>query len=633
MIELGLAALMLIAATGSGDLISRKLKVSYSNTLERICFSTALGLGSVILVALALGLGHLLYSWLLSALVVLWVGIGARELLPAVASIRIWIRSRRLQVRSVELWVLALAVVGCAFGLMRAMAPPHGSTDPLAYQLALPRIFLANHYLSFEPTITGALYPTNMGLLYILALAIRDGIVAQIWHWLMGALTCVAIAGFCCRYLSKRAGIWAAAIFSFTPVLVVFGPMGYVDLALCFFQFMAFWALFNWVQSQDRKFLIVAALLTGLAMGVKHQGLATMFVGSLIVVSSSIARRRRPIDAIVDVALFTCLAVAIVCPWYARSFAFAGNPVWPLANGFFDGLEFGKHPVVLTGASRHESVLSSLAPTADWIGRFWNSMSPWSWTFTPGGLQKWIGVFFVALLPGLALYAREKIHWLLIGFCAGYFLVLIKALHMNPRYGLVLFAFLSILCGHVAHRLMNSRWKAVPVGFAAAFFVSCLLNITWSYELARTKAAVATGIESRNHFLRRSEPNFRAFQYVNRNLHDGARILLQGIVKGYYCERRYMWDHGHQSYIDYDRLETAEDLLAYLKEEEISHVVRMIQIPQGRLSYFPQYFQDPYHETFRKKYLVLVYRDERFVVFRVDYSTEAGNQQASMAEI
>ena len=632
MIELGIAALMLIGAIGSGSLISRKLKVRYSNTLERICFSTALGLGGVILAALALGLGHLLYSWVLSALVVIWVGIGAKELIPALATIRAWIRSTRLNVRSVEAWVFVLAVVGFAFGLLRAMAPPHGSTDPLAYQLALPRIFLAKHYLSFEPTITGALYPTNMGLLYVLALAVRDGTVAQIWHWLMGVLTCVAIAGFCFRYLSKGAGIWAAAIFSFTPVLVVFGPMGYVDLALCFFQFMAFWALFNWVQSQDRKLLIVAALLTGLAMGVKHQGLATIFVGVLIVAGSSIARRRRPIDAIVDLVLFSCLAFAIVCPWYARSFAFAGNPVWPLANSLFDGLAFDTPPVVLS--STGEGALSAVVPTGDWIGRYWHSMSPWSWTFEPGGSQKWIGVFFVALLPGLALYAREKTHWLLVGFCAGYYLVLVKALHMNPRYGLVLFAFLSALCGCVAHRLMNSRWKAVPVGFAAAFFVACLLNITYAgYVLAKPKVAVALGLESRNHFLRRAEPNFRAFQYVNRNLHDGARILLQGIVKGYYCERSYMWDHGHQSYIDYDRLETPEDLLAYLKKEEITHVVRMIDIPEGRLSYFPQYFQDPYHEVFRKKYLVLVYRDERFAVFRVDYSTGTGNQQASVAEI
>jgi hypothetical protein len=46
----------------------------------------------------------------------------------------------------------------------------------------------------------------------------------------------------------------------------------------------------------------------------------------------------------------------------------------------------------------------------------------------------------------------------------------------------------------------------------------------------------------------------------------------------------------------------------------------MIQIPQGRLALgYPQYFIDPYHEEFRSRHLKLVYQDESFVLFEVDY--------------
>ena len=37
----------------------------------------------------------------------------------------------------------------------------------------------------------------------------------------------------------------------------------------------------------------------------------------------------------------------MVLPWYVRSYLFAGNPVWPLANSWFGGLEFGQATFVL----------------------------------------------------------------------------------------------------------------------------------------------------------------------------------------------------------------------------------------------------------------------------------------------
>jgi hypothetical protein len=100
-----------------------------------------------------------------------------------------------LSFRSFYFWLVCLTAAGMGLGLIRALAPPHGATDPLAYQLALPKIFLHKHYLSFEPTITGALYPTNMGLLYLVGLALRSGSLAQILHWAMGGLTCLALVG------------------------------------------------------------------------------------------------------------------------------------------------------------------------------------------------------------------------------------------------------------------------------------------------------------------------------------------------------------------------------------------------------------------------------------------------------
>ena len=59
-----------------------------------------------------------------------------------------------------------------------------------------------------------------------------------------------------------------------------------------------------------------------------------------------------------------------------------------------------------------------------------------------------------------------------------------------------------------------------------------------------------------------------------------------------------------------------------MQELGISHVARMINIPRIRQGLYPQYFADSFHESFRKKHLNLIYRDESYVLFSVDYGTQ-----------
>ena len=97
-------------------------------------------------------------------------------------------------------------------------------------------------------------------------------------------------------------------------------------------------------------------------------------------------------------------------------------------------------------------------------------------------------------------------------------------------------------------------------------------------------------------------------------------VLLQGIVKGFYCDRPYLWDHPHQMVINYGEYDTPQKLIKRMRQLRISHIVRMINIPPIRTGIgYPQYFADPMHETFRKEYLTLLYRDESYALFEVAY--------------
>jgi hypothetical protein len=622
-IEVAFALVLLVGAGGAGRFVLRRLDCRFETKTEEWCFAITVGLGQLVVMTLALGLAGALYAPLLCALIGLWAVWGGKELVPMVSVLKQRFLAVRPTWNSVHTWLGIVAAVGMLLNLVRALAPPHGATDPLAYQLALPKIFLANHGLSFEPTLTGALYPSNMGLLYIIALALRNGILAQVLHWLMGVLSCVAVFGFGRRHFSVGAGVWAAVLFSFFPVLVVFSPKGYIDVGLCFFQFMAFWALANWLADAGRRrSLLLAALLTGLAMGTKHQGLSTPLFGVAILVGGGLYSRRGFKAVGLDLLLYLGIALVLVLPWYLRAYAYAGNPIWPLANGVFGGLPYGHKHVLLTNISENGVAgawWTALIPSVKWIQAYWHSISPWEWTFRPSGWQKAIGIYFVALLPGILLYGRDRKMALLMGGCLAYYLVLVRVLHANPRYGMVLFAFLSLACGHVAARMWRHRFRPMAYIFAGGLAVSFCLNLIWQYSEALPVWRVAFGIESREHFLQEHEYNYRIFRYVNRNLPEDSTVLLQGMVKGFYCKRDYLWDHPYQRIINYVDYKTPEELLGRMQQLGISHIVRMIKIPQSRLVFYPQYFLDPYHEAFRQKYLKLLHHDKAFALFEVRY--------------
>ena len=185
-----------------------------------------------------------------------------------------------------------------------------------------------------------------------------------------------------------------------------------------------------------------------------------------------------------------------------------------------------------TSADPAQSGLLAYLPSMSWIQKNWAAMSPWNWTFVSSGGQKAVGVYFAALIPGLALYARDRKTLLLIGFCLVYYLVLVRFLHSNPRYGLVLLAYSSVLCGFVAESLSRSRVRAFSAAFQAVFAVTLGLNILWAVALARPATRVAIGSESREHFLVNREPNYRVFRYVNENLPETAVSCCRALSRG-----------------------------------------------------------------------------------------------------
>lgn len=628
MVELIYLFFICVVAIGSGRRLLRWLGVSNHSMAEELAFSFGLGMGALAVGVMLLGLAHLLYEGALYLLLLGYGIAGSKELSGLRGRLKGRMHWGGLRCEPFYLCLALAAALVLLLNLARALTPAHGAVDPLAYHLALPKIFLKKHYLSFEPTITGALYPSNISMLFTLGIGLRGEILAQLLHFSMGVACLFFILSFCRRYFDKKVGLWAAAIFGSMPVVIFFMPLGYVDVGVCFFQFLGFWALFNWLATRDDRALLLAGLLTGLALGAKHPALPMWFVGMGIVTAAGLRRRAPWAELARHWGLFGGVALCLLMPWYLRSFLAAGNPVWPLANDYFHGLPYrgsfnvGAAPAGATG-------LSGWFPSAE---RFKDlvygcAVALWEWSWNTANWQKavdWqraIGGQLIAFLPGLLLYVRRRQIALLAAFCLLYYLIVVIYVDGNPRYSLFLFAYLSIAAGYAAEQLTRGALHRLKPLLQGVFCLTLFFNVLVSYALAQTAIGFLTSGNSREQFLLEQEGNARVFSYVNQHLPESAVVLLQGDVKGYYCDRDYLWDHPYQMVINYRQYDTAENLLKRMRELGISHVVRMIYIPPIRTQGvgYPQYFADAFHEEFRKKYLRLLYRDESYALFEVVY--------------
>lgn len=628
MVELIYLFFISVVALGFGRFLLRSLGISSYAMAEELPFALGLGLGTLALTVMVLGFAHLLYEGVLYLLLLAGGVAGGKELLGLNGRLRSRIHWAGWHRDPFSLCLLVGMGLLVLFTLARALTPAHGAVDPLAYHLALPKIFLRKHHLSFEPTITGALYPSNIGMLYTLAIGLRGEILAQMMHWLLGVATLFAIVGFCRRYFDTKVGLWSAAIFMSMPVVAFFTPLGYIDVGVCFFQFLGFWALFNWLEEKDERTLLLAGLLTGLALGAKHPVLPMWLVGMGLIGADGFRRKLALAQVARHWAIFGGVSLCLLLPWYLRSLLAAGNPVWPLANAYFQGIPYhGSFSVGSAQAGAGEG--GGWLPTAERLTDmvYGCAVSLWSWSWNMGDWQRSIGAHLLAFLPGLMLYARNRQIVLLAGFCALYYLIVVLYVDGNPRYSIFLFAYLSIAAGYAAEHMTRGALHRIGPLLRVAFCCTLFFNALLGYALAETAVEFLLSGNSREQFLLEHEPNTRVFRQVNTSLPESARILIQGDVKGYYCDREYLWDHPYQMVINYREYDTPEKLISRMQELDITHVVRMIYIPPIRTQGvgYPQYFSDPFHEAFRKKYLKLLYKDESFVLFEVMYPSAVPN--------
>lgn len=538
--------------------------------LESVAFAGALGLGLLALAVFLLGIAGILTVRMAILLLTVLLLLGIKEL-PLLA--QEWMTER---LETPPFWGV-VALLGLVFTALAALAPPH-YYDSLVYHLALPEIYVREHKISFVPFNLYSHFPENAEMLFALALLFQDDVLANLIVWLFTALSGAGIYGAAARLAGKKTAGLALALFWTMPAVMLLGSGTYVEMVSACFVFLAVLALGYWWEEEKKPWLILSALLTGLAMGTKYTGVLTGAVLSLLVLAKS-CRLSSWRQKIQPLFIFVGLASLVVSPWLIKNGVFVQNPVFPFFTNIFGS---GSIPWGQETAQGYFAMLTEYHPNSHSLKDL--LLLPWravmeSTKFGGGfdvlGDTGW--VIFLALLP-LALLAPSPppAVKVLAAYSALHFLLWFRTAQVL-RFLTAITPLLAILAGWGAQTALETFPRATR---RALYSVVGLMVINQFFLFFYVQGIFGSfrpvlGLETRHEFLSKKFSYYNAYRFLNTQ-DNVQKVLIVGEQRGYGCRKPYLATTAFAPNPFVTWAEAAADeqaLAAKLQAEQISHIL------------------------------------------------------------
>jgi hypothetical protein len=589
------AGLLVVVCVGVGCGWLQRLRVSSIDGLTMAVFAAAAGLGVLGMVVWAFGLcGAFRPTVLPLAFVACAMTAGVHPTRFAIPALSRWGRGIRCWWPDALTAALTLFIAVMAFlTLTGALAPPTSNEwDALAYHLAVPKVWLHDGRIHAIPYDHHSNFPMLTEMLFSIGLSLKSVSAAKLVHWLYGCLCALACYWAGRRWVSRKAGLLAAALFMACPLVAWEGTTAYIDLASTLYVSLAVFAFLCWrerAEGEGNGWLVLCGVLAGFACGTKMTMIITS--GMLVLWAAGAAGLRRGV-AWKHVALVTGVMAVLAAPWYIKTWILTGNPVYPFAYSIFGGRWWSEQAALDYAA---EQARFGIGKTL-----YGFLMAPWSTTFHAqyyanppavydGTLQDArSGAVFPAVFATLGLGAVGFAPlWLarparrdenaaplraMLLYCVA-FLVIWFALTHQTRYLLPLLPLLLIPASAAARAFWHAGqgWRAAVITLTGV----CLLwGVIPSIVLAMPAMSVAWGGESQDAYLRRTEPIYSLSQSINQQLPRDAKILFLQETRGFYIDRAYQWGNPSQNaLIPWNSLNAPEQMDAALRAQGITHVL------------------------------------------------------------
>jgi hypothetical protein len=546
-------------------MVGRKLKLEGLARLEQAVFGLAIGLGILAYGVLVISLVGLLRPWA----ILLWL------LLVSIWSWRDW----RAIADNIPRWLtdgfqawhtarfgkkLLLIVMGLilVLTLLQALSPP---TDPdgLIDHLQVPKLFLQAGRMYPMPDLVFANYPFTIELLFASGMAFGSDTFAKLIHLTYAVSLVLGTFALGRRFLGSEGGWIAAAILVGMPIIPVWAGLAYIDMGWALYEFLGVYAVILWAARDQRRWLVLAGLVIGLALGSKYLALGGAAAIGLWILWHARTQGWRPV--LVSAILFGGTALLVSAPWFVKNWWWLGNPVYPY---FGDAID---------------TVLATEEPYAWWE----YLVLPWR---LYAHRQQFVGVYGSVEFPSLlfplvflyVLVRRPKAMNWLAGLTLLRYVFWAVVSYTRFRYMLPVLPGLSLLVSsvvmHLTARPRFQRWgKVLAIGLIGGLLVTTLIYSILLFVTVQP-LSVVLGVESKDSFLRREVSDYAAKQFVQASLPHEARVLMMWDARGYYCDERCLPDLLRQQWVGLTVPTASVSSVAdRLREMKVTHLLFSIE--------------------------------------------------------
>jgi hypothetical protein len=409
------------------------------------------------------------------------------------------------------------------------------------------------------------------------------------------------------------------------PALPMLASWAYADMALVYYSVAALYAFTKFRETRILTWLVILAVMCGLAMSVKYTSFVVPLSCGLLLLLE------RPLRGAIRHALqFGAIAILTALPYYVRNAILMGNPFYPFVFGgrFWDSFLADWFADRGTGIGWNLPELV-LLPVNTLLGHrdanfFDGRMGPLFLILAPFTL--WI------LLTRTRRGSGESGSLLAIGvFCMLSFAAwtvgvinssaLWQARLLFPA--LILFTIPSAIAWNSLHAFDTPKLRiSFLFNALAAIVITLTLIDNAIFVLQRNPLAVATGAQSREHYIERINPSYAALMTLINELPEQANIYSLFEPRTYGLPRpthpdAIVSNFAHDVYLHH----TADEILRQWKAEQYTHVLVyergldfMITSP---LSKFTPAMQNTLREVLRQLELVAQTPDKVYSIYKI----------------
>jgi hypothetical protein len=399
-----------------------------------------------------------------------------------------------------------------------------------------------------------------------------DYILAKLVHVFFLLMLVLAVFRICRQQTSSATAVLASLLVLANPVLLGEAEYAYVDIAFAFFFLIAVSCAVDYVRRDDPRALLLSGLCCGALAGTKLSGFAGVLCVLVLVVGSRPWRfEKKRLLSIGANLLLPALLLAL--PWYAKSYVYTGNPVYPLLFRQLGG-----------GSEWHASLGQQFYAWQHSIGM---GRSLHDYLALPlrvildGGpeydhFDGQIGKFWLAALPlaGLAALRARQVRPYLA--CAGVYFVFWALSSQQMRFLIALLPLLAIATslavewvdGLWATRWARAAWRAA-VWLGATFSLLPILYPSWQRGLEEALALRDHGPVERGSVV----PEGHAF--INASTAPDAKIMMLNTNHGFFLERTYIADsffEASQMRFVLSQARSQEELSNILAKLDLTHL-------------------------------------------------------------